>query len=139
MSADMDLAIGIPALFPGSEELGWQDRALCAETDPEGFFPEKGGSAAQAKRVCRGCEVRAECLEYALANGERFGIWGGLSERERRLLGGAARVRPEPAPVAAAPPVTLCPAAPEPVAPERCEVCGYLLTAPGHRLECGAS
>ena len=66
--------------------LGWQDRALCAQTDPEAFFPEKGGSTREAKKVCSGCEVRAECLEYALANDERFGIWGGLSERERRKL-----------------------------------------------------
>ncbi len=47
------------------DELGWQDQALCAQTDPEAFFPEKGGSTREAKRVCRSCEVRAECLEYA--------------------------------------------------------------------------
>ena len=73
----------------GAEEAGepaWQDRALCAQTDPEAFFPEKGGSTREAKRVCRSCEVRAECLEYALEHDERFGIWGGLSERERRRL-----------------------------------------------------
>jgi WhiB family transcriptional regulator, redox-sensing transcriptional regulator len=64
----------------------WQERALCAQTDPEAFFPEKGGSTREAKRICMGCEVRAECLEYALAHDERFGIWGGLSERERRRL-----------------------------------------------------
>jgi WhiB family redox-sensing transcriptional regulator len=64
----------------------WRLDALCAETDPESFFPEKGGSTREAKRVCSGCEVRAECLEFALANDERFGIWGGLSERERRRL-----------------------------------------------------
>jgi WhiB family redox-sensing transcriptional regulator len=69
-----------------SEELGWQERALCAQTDPEAFFPEKGGSTREAKRVCGGCEVRAECLGYALEHDERFGIWGGLSERERRRL-----------------------------------------------------
>lgn len=68
------------------EELRWQDRALCAQTDPEAFFPEKGGSTREAKRVCTTCPVRDECLEYALANDERFGIWGGLSERERRRL-----------------------------------------------------
>ena len=67
-------------------ELTWQERALCAQTDPEAFFPEKGGSTREAKKVCVSCEVRAECLEYALANDERFGIWGGLSERERRKL-----------------------------------------------------
>jgi WhiB family redox-sensing transcriptional regulator len=68
------------------EEQGWQERALCAQTDPEAFFPEKGGSTREAKRVCTTCDVRSECLEYALANDERFGIWGGLSERERRKL-----------------------------------------------------
>ncbi|NMA77709.1 WhiB family transcriptional regulator [Brachybacterium massiliense] len=67
-------------------ELTWQERALCAQTDPEAFFPEKGGSTREAKKVCVSCEVRAECLEYALENDERFGIWGGLSERERRKL-----------------------------------------------------
>jgi WhiB family redox-sensing transcriptional regulator len=72
------------------EDQEWQDRALCAETDPEAFFPEKGGSTREAKRICSGCEVRAQCLEYALAHDERFGIWGGLSERERRRLKRAA-------------------------------------------------
>jgi WhiB family redox-sensing transcriptional regulator len=67
-------------------ELSWQERALCAQTDPEAFFPEKGGSTREAKRVCLSCDVRVECLEYALAHDERFGIWGGLSERERRRL-----------------------------------------------------
>jgi WhiB family redox-sensing transcriptional regulator len=73
-------------LFDEADEQEWQERALCAQTDPEAFFPEKGGSTREAKRICQGCEVRAECLEYALAHDERFGIWGGLSERERRKL-----------------------------------------------------
>src|SRR4029079_2407910 len=64
----------------------WQERALCAQVDPDSFFPEKGGSTREAKRICQGCEVRSECLEYALAHDERFGIWGGLSEREGRKL-----------------------------------------------------
>jgi WhiB family redox-sensing transcriptional regulator len=71
---------------PATAEDQWQDRALCAQTDPEAFFPEKGGSTREAKRICMGCEVRDECLDYALAHDERFGIWGGLSERERRRL-----------------------------------------------------
>ena len=75
---------------PDSDELAaadqWQDRALCAQTDPEAFFPEKGGSTREAKKICLGCEVRHEFLDYALAHDERFGIWGGLSERERRRL-----------------------------------------------------
>jgi WhiB family redox-sensing transcriptional regulator len=70
--------------IPG--ELEWQERALCAQTDPEAFFPEKGGSTREAKRVCMSCEVRVQCLDYALENDERFGIWGGLSERERRRV-----------------------------------------------------
>ena len=46
----------------------------------------QGGSTRDAKKICAGCDVKAQCLEYALANDERFGIWGGLSERERRKL-----------------------------------------------------
>lgn len=84
-------AVGDPVLLPlttaeAAEAMEWQERALCAQTDPEAFFPEKGGSTREAKRVCLSCEVRGDCLEYALANDERFGIWGGLSERERRRL-----------------------------------------------------
>ena len=71
---------------PMTEEMSWQERALCAQTDPESFFPEKGGSTREAKRICISCDVKDDCLEYALANDERFGIWGGLSERERRRL-----------------------------------------------------
>ena len=70
--------------------LSWQDQALCAQTDPEAFFPEKGGSTREAKRICVGCDVKGDCLEYALGQDERFGIWGGLSERERRRLKRAA-------------------------------------------------
>ena len=68
------------------EERRWQERANCLGVDPDLFFPERGASTREAKSVCRGCEVRAECLEYALAHGEKFGIWGGLSERERRRV-----------------------------------------------------
>jgi len=71
---------------PAEGDESWRLSALCGETDPEAFFPEKGGSTRDAKRVCTGCDVRAECLEFALRNDERFGIWGGLSERERRRL-----------------------------------------------------
>ena len=77
---------------PGDES--WRQEALCAETDPEAFFPEKGGSTREAKRVCVGCPVRMQCLEYALDNDERFGIWGGLSERERRRVKLARRSEP---------------------------------------------
>ncbi|QRN80660.1 MAG: WhiB family transcriptional regulator, partial [Nocardiopsis sp. BM-2018] len=53
----------IPLAHGSDEDLGWQERALCAQTDPEAFFPEKGGSTREAKKVCQSCEVRAECLE----------------------------------------------------------------------------
>ena len=66
--------------------LAWMASALCAEVDPELHFPEKGGSTREAKRVCRSCEVRAECLDYALETDQKFGIWGGMSERERHRL-----------------------------------------------------
>lgn len=75
--------------YDGSR-LSWMDRGRCAEVDPELHFPEKGGSVRAAKRICGACEVLAECLEYALAHDERFGIWGGFSERERRRLKRAA-------------------------------------------------
>jgi WhiB family transcriptional regulator, redox-sensing transcriptional regulator len=70
----------------GPEERRWQEQANCLGVDPDLFFPERGASTKEAKAVCRGCEVRAECLEYALSHGEKFGIWGGLSERERRRV-----------------------------------------------------
>ena len=82
--------LGVPGVRRVDAEddgaLAWQVDALCAQTDPEAFFPEKGGSTRDAKRICTSCDVRGECLEYALNNDERFGIWGGLSERERRKL-----------------------------------------------------
>ncbi|WP_430592379.1 WhiB family transcriptional regulator [Humidisolicoccus flavus] len=80
--------LGVPGVRATLDDgaLAWQSDSLCAETDPEAFFPEKGGSTRDAKRICESCDVRAECLEYALKNDERFGIWGGLSERERRKL-----------------------------------------------------
>lgn len=64
----------------------WVSQGLCGQTDPEAFFPEKGGSTREAKKTCARCPVAAECLDYAIEHEERFGIWGGLSERERRKL-----------------------------------------------------
>ncbi|GFG72712.1 hypothetical protein MBOT_00770 [Mycobacterium botniense] len=81
----------IAGLIIHLDEQRWMLDALCTETDPEIFFPDKGGSVRDAKKICRRCDVRAECLDYALANGERFGVWGGLSERERRPMHRRAR------------------------------------------------
>lgn len=74
------------AAEPGGWFEPWMDEAACAQTDPELFFPEKGASAKLAKKICAGCPVAAQCLEFALRNDDRFGVFGGLSERERRKL-----------------------------------------------------
>ena len=73
-------------MLEGEEDRSWQMQANCMGVDPDLFFPERGASTREAKEVCRGCVVRDDCLEFALANGEKFGIWGGMSERERRRL-----------------------------------------------------
>ena len=85
----------------GRQGRDWQNRANCMGVDPDLFFPERGASTREAKEVCRGCVVREDCLEYALDNGEKFGIWGGLSERERRRLRRARAMSLRPAEVAA--------------------------------------
>ena len=64
----------------------WWDHANCLGVDPDLFFPERGASTREAKGVCRGCIVKDDCLEYAIGNSEKFGIWGGMSERERRRV-----------------------------------------------------
>ena len=64
----------------------WMAGGLCAEVDPALFYPEGGESNRDAKRICGGCEVRPECLAYALAHRVRFGVWGGTTERERRRM-----------------------------------------------------
>ena len=72
----------------------WRAKALCAQVDPEMFFPNRGESTKDAKRVCLNCEVRAECLEDAFATDDRFGVRGGYSERERRRLRRGEHVTP---------------------------------------------
>lgn len=79
-------AIGSGEGDADEEDKAWQDFANCLGVDPDLFFPERGASTNEAKEVCKGCAVREACLEYALANVEKFGIWGGLSERERRRI-----------------------------------------------------
>jgi WhiB family redox-sensing transcriptional regulator len=66
--------------------LSWQESALCAQTGADFFFPAPGSSTREAKRLCGACEGREACLKYALAHDERFGVWGGLSEKERQRL-----------------------------------------------------
>jgi WhiB family redox-sensing transcriptional regulator len=133
-------APGVTTVRPVPE---WHDRALCAQTDPEAFFPEKGGSIRAAKRVCQACELRTECLEHAIENDEQHGIWGGLSVNERlrvtAVRPAVSRPRPSQPPAAIVREAMLsAPAAPspEPARPERCEDCGYLKTSPGHKVTC---
>lgn len=59
---------------------------LCAQTDPEAFHPDKGTPSTPAQAVCRRCPVEADCLEYALATDQRFGVWGGTTARERHAM-----------------------------------------------------
>lgn len=70
---------------------GWRRAAACQGIDPGLFFPSRGESVAEAKEVCAGCVVTTECARYALDSGQRFGIWGGLTERERRRLRSSLR------------------------------------------------
>jgi WhiB family redox-sensing transcriptional regulator len=67
----------------------WHASANCRGLDPALFYPERGGDTDTPKAVCRGCVVKAECLEDALARAERFGIWGAMATRERKRLSGA--------------------------------------------------
>jgi WhiB family redox-sensing transcriptional regulator len=78
---------------PGGPD--WRASALCAQVDPELFFPDKGESARDALRVCAACEVRAACAAQALAAGERFGVWGGMTERTRRRQLATTRALPQ--------------------------------------------
>lgn len=81
------------AVYPGIEVLrellfrpSWREKAACLGLDPELFHPRKGQSIAPAKAVCRGCPVVYDCGEHALARREKLGVWGGMSEAERRVL-----------------------------------------------------
>lgn len=91
LEPDLDTLDVLAALFGDMRDRDWQVSALCAQTDPDEWFQEKGGSTKTAKAICKICPVRAECLEYAITHDERFGVWGGLSERERRPLVRAAK------------------------------------------------
>ncbi|MEX2328805.1 MAG: WhiB family transcriptional regulator [Nitriliruptoraceae bacterium] len=71
--------------------MDWRSRAACIDEDPELFFPigTTGPAVEQseaAKRVCARCDVREECLEFALTSNQDAGVWGGLTEDERRTL-----------------------------------------------------
>lgn len=74
-----------------SEAYDWREDALCGQTDPEAFFPEKGGNpGGDAKRICALCGVQPECLEYALTTGQDEGVWGGFTAHELKRMRRAA-------------------------------------------------
>ncbi len=75
----------------------WREQALCAQADPDLWFPEPGESARTAKLICDWCPVRGECLEWALAAGEPYGIYGGLTPLERHTLSIRRTADTEPA------------------------------------------
>jgi WhiB family redox-sensing transcriptional regulator len=66
--------------------LSWRQRAACRGVDPDIFYPSSDEEAEEAKAICRVCPVRESCLEYAIINRERDGVWGGATERERRRI-----------------------------------------------------
>ncbi|MDA8265852.1 MAG: WhiB family transcriptional regulator [Actinomycetota bacterium] len=80
------MPVAFQSMIIEGPDRSWQARANCMGVDPDLFFPERGASTREAKEVCRGCVVRDDCLDFAIANGEKFGIWGGMSERERRRV-----------------------------------------------------
>ncbi len=71
-----------------NERFSWQDHANCREADQDLSFSRRGSLTRKARAMCAACIVKKECLEFALTKGERFGIWGGLSERQRRKIHG---------------------------------------------------
>ena len=66
----------------------WTDKAMCKDLDTQMFFPKRGEATTPIKLICGHCPVVKPCLEYALKRGEKFGVWGGTSERERRRIRG---------------------------------------------------
>lgn len=75
---------GPPSRRP--EPQAWRDAGSCKGLPATMFFPGQGESVVEAQAVCAACAVAIECAEYALASNQRFGIWGGTTERERRRL-----------------------------------------------------
>ena len=80
----VDLAIGLGYNFAARQ---WRSRAACRGSDPAWWHPQRGTSLEPHRAICRGCEVRLECLTYALAGGatQDGGIWAGSSARQRRV------------------------------------------------------
>ncbi|MGH9095006.1 MAG: WhiB family transcriptional regulator [Acidimicrobiales bacterium] len=69
-----------------TKPLVWRQRAACRGVDPDLFYPVTDEDAEEAKAICRSCDVREACLDWALSSRERDGVWGGATERERRRI-----------------------------------------------------
>jgi WhiB family redox-sensing transcriptional regulator len=83
----MNDTMNIPALeVPVVDERPWAVFSACREADPSLFFASTRDDERAALVVCSTCSVKGECLEFALESRERFGVWGGTTERERRKL-----------------------------------------------------
>ncbi len=93
MNVDPDAAVASLLGELRAFRADWIEQANCRGVDPELFFPARGKPTRDAKALCKGCVVREECLDYALAHGERWGIWGGTTERDRRRLRRSLRQR----------------------------------------------
>ncbi|MDA8313969.1 MAG: WhiB family transcriptional regulator [Actinomycetota bacterium] len=93
MNVDPDAAVASLLGELRAFRADWIEQANCRGVDPELFFPARGEPTRDAKALCKGCVVREECLDYALAHGERWGIWGGTTERDRRRLRRSLRQR----------------------------------------------
>lgn len=87
---------GYPALTSTRLSSRWKSQALCAQVGGDSFHPDRGGRAAvaKAKSICLQCDVRVQCLEWALDIGDPHGVWGGLTADERRTLMRQRKVRP---------------------------------------------
>lgn len=68
------------------DDIAWQERGACRQVGGDAWFPDQGDNSLSAKKVCKACPVRQECLEYALDHAELEGLWGGVGERMRRKL-----------------------------------------------------
>jgi WhiB family redox-sensing transcriptional regulator len=83
---DLFGAIDPGLMVPITEERPWAAFAVCRDRDPDTFFPVTADGEREAIRICQGCPVRIDCLEFAMEARVRFGVWGGVTEKQRRSV-----------------------------------------------------
>lgn len=94
-----DLGFGHDSSLVGAlgDRIGWQSEARCAGVaDPDRFFPERGQPVSAAKRLCNNCPVREPCRDYAIDEDIQYGVWGGMTTRQRRQYAFQQSRQPEP-------------------------------------------